>query len=126
MQSTLYQQALIEAMGKLFLWIRSASSEPAPGRVIAGHYVDFRKAENASVYRIPKNVPDAQKIAFALSDLAHNMADVASGQNDYFTADYFANECLRTADMAFKSPCWEMISSGLRQMAKTFQEKRDD
>ncbi len=119
---TPFQHELVKAMGQIFLWIRLTASESAPGRVLAGRYVDIRKADAANPYRIPRNVPDRQKIAFVLSDLAHNMADAASGQSDYFTADYFANECLRTADMAFKSPCWEMISSGLHKMAKTFQE----
>jgi hypothetical protein len=120
------QHELVKAMGQIFLWIRLAASEAAPGRLIAGRYVDIRKADAANPYRIPRNVPDGQKIAFVLSDLAHNMADVAGSQSDYFTADHFANECRKAADLVFKSPCWELISSGLHKMAETFQEKKDD
>jgi hypothetical protein len=119
---TPFQIELVKAMGQIFLWIRLAASEAAPGRVLAGRYVDIRKADAANSYRIPRNVPDGQKIAFVLSDLAHNMADVASAQSNYFTADHFSNECRKAAGMAFKSPCWEMISSGLHKMAGTFQE----
>jgi hypothetical protein len=119
---TPFQIELVKAMGQIFIWIRWVASEPAPGRIIAGRYVDIRKEDAANPYRIPRNVPDGQKIAFVLSDLAHNMADVASAQSNYFTADYFANECSKAAAMTFKSPCWEILSADLHKMARTFQE----
>lgn len=118
---TPFQRSLVQAMGKIFLWIRQAASEPASGRVIAGLYVDLHKAEGPSACRIPGNVPDGQKIAFVLSDLAHNMADVASGENDFFTAEYFAHECQRVARMEFGAQCWGLISAGLLGLAEAFK-----
>ncbi|SIS85154.1 hypothetical protein [Insolitispirillum peregrinum] len=117
---TPFQRSLVQAMGKIFLWIRLAASEPAPGRVIAGLYVDLHKAEGPSACRIPGNVPDGQKIAFVLSDLAHNMADVVSGKNDFFAAEYFAHECQRVARMEFAAQCWGRISAGLLKLAEAF------
>ncbi|MBF0393829.1 MAG: hypothetical protein HQL38_14215 [Alphaproteobacteria bacterium] len=124
------QAILLDAMEKIFCWIRMVTRTPRPrdGITFAGTNmtINFQRIENNSDFQWPyvsPNLPDEQAIACILSDIAHNMPSVLAKKCHFFTLHDFAEQCRKASRCQFKLDLWPCISKGLSDLAEALVEE---
>lgn len=116
---------LYRAIHDVLCWIRLATADAeSPAFQIGGICVSKnRPPRYEGIDRLPSNIPQPQRLAHLLADLAHNWPDMAAGKNTFYTLAGAAMACRKVAEMPFDGDTWRMmIQPGLLELATAFDE----
>jgi hypothetical protein len=116
---------LYRAMYDVLCWIRLATADhESPTFQIGGFSVSKnRPPRYQGLDRLHENVPQPQRLAHLLADLAHNWPDMAAGKNTFHTLAGAAHACRKVAEMPFDGKTWQtMIKPGLVELAAAFDQ----
>lgn len=125
MEDRLAHPILYHGITEVFCWIRLATADAeSPAFQFAGISVTKnRPTEYQGRDRLPSNVPQPQRIAHLLADLAHNWPAMAAGTNTFHTLRGAAMACRKLAENPFTGQTWQtLIQPGLLDLAAAFDQ----